>query len=271
MEHFRFALMPLSPDACRQEVARALEQYTQYKSRTACPRLWRMADRLNTRHAGNPPRQQRSPWFRRILSCVCLVLGLFLLVPGLMEPAALPWPLVMGSLAVLLSAVTLWLDWRRGLGWLLLPIGFFFAVAGFAAPSEMAAPLVVGLVSLGLSVAALVTAGRAEKDRFLPPADQLLACWSTLPEGQVCVVFTEESVDFVPAPDAPATDDPAAENLSYTYQDLLCVVETDTLFFLAFQPENGLLLQKTQLQSGTLEDLRTFLQEKTGHYITLRA
>lgn len=277
MEHFRFALTPLSPNACRSEVARALEQYTEYKSRAANPQLWGLIDRLNARHADRPPR--RTSWFRRILSFVCLVLGLLLMVPGLMEPSAMPWPLAMGCLAVLLSTVALWIEWRRGLGWLLLPIGCFLTVAGFAAPSEMAAPLVVGLAALGLSAAALITAGRKKKDRFRKPAEQLLAHWSTFPEGKICVVFTEDCVTFVPSPDASATDactmadsapdTPAVENLSYAYRDLLCVVETTSLFFLAFRPEDGLLLHKAQLQNGTPEDLRTFLQEKTDHYTML--
>ena len=260
MELFRFSLSPLDPKVCREEVARALEKYTEARSRAGVPSLWCITDQL-TRNRTAPASRQPSKW-GWLLAGVCLYLGLVLLVTGLMEPSKMPLGLAVGCFAVVIAAVRLWASWRKMLGWLLLPPAVFFGVAGLAAPGEMAGPLAVGIAALLLSLAAFLTAGRVKKDRYLAPADQLLSAWTRAPEGQVDVVFTEEALEYQSA-DGMAHGD--GGSLSCQWEDLLCAVETEHLFFLGFQnEERGVLLKKECLRSGSAEEVSAFLQERAN-------
>lgn len=260
MELFRFSLSPLAPEEVREEVARALEQYTEARSRAGVPGLWRITDKLRKNHPTQASRQPSK--FSWLLAGVCLYLGLVLLVTGLMEPSKMPLGLAVGCFAVVLAAVRLWASWRKVLGWLLLPPAIFFGVAGLAAPGEMTAPLVVGIASLLLSLAAFFTAGRAKKDRYLAPADQLLTAWAKAPEGQVDVVFTEEALEYR---SADGVDQGGGDTLPCRWEDLLCAVETERLFFLAFENEaRGVLLKKECLHSGSAEEVSDFLKERAN-------
>ena len=256
MELFRFSLSPLDPNACREEVARALEQYTEARSRAGVPGLWRITDKLRKNHPAQASRQPSK--FGWLLAGVCLYLGLVLLVTGLMEPAKMPLGLAVGCFAVVLAAVRLWFSRRKVLGWLLLPPAVFFGVAGLAAPGEMAGPLAVGIASLVLSLAAFLTAGRGKKDRYLTPADQLLSAWAEVPAGQADVVFTEEALEY-------RSPDGTEGSLPCRWEDLLCAVETERLFFLAFENEaRGVLLKKACLHSGSAEEVSAFLKERAN-------
>ena len=260
MELFRFSLSPLDPNTCREEVARALEKYTEARSRARVPNLWHITDKL-TRNRPAPAYRQASKlgW---LLAGVCLYLGLVLLVTGLMEPSKMPLGLAVGCFAVVIAAVRLWASWRKMLGWLLLPPAVFFGVAGLAEPVEMAGPLAVGIASLGLSIAAFLTAGRKKKDRYLAPADQLLSAWEKAPAGQVDVVFTEEALEYQSADGVEHSD---GDSLSCKWEDLLCTVETEQLFFLGFQnEERGVLLKKECLRSRSVEEVSAFLQERAN-------
>ena len=260
MELFRFSLSPLAPEEFREEVARALEQYTEARSRAALPGLWRITDKLRKNHPAQASRQpSKLGW---LLAGVCLYLGLVLLVTGLMEPSKMPLGLAVGCFAVVIAAVRLWFSWRKILGWLLLPPAVFFGVAGLAAPAEMTAPLVVGIASLTLSLAAFLTAERAKNDRYIAPADQLLAAWAEVPVGQVDVVFTEETLEYQ---SADGVDHGGGDTLPCRWEDLLCAVETERLFFLAFENEaRGILLKKACLYSGSAEEVSAFLTERAN-------
>ena len=262
MNLFRFSLSPLDPLACREEVAWALEKYTEARSRAGVPNLWRITDKL-THNQPSPASRQPSK-FGWLLAGMCLYLGLVLLVTGLLEPSKMPLGLAVGCFAVVIAAVRLWASRRKILGWLLLPPAIFFGVAGLAAPGEMAGPLVVGIVSLLLSIAAFLTAGRKKKDRYLAPADQLLTAWAKLSEGQVDVVFTEEALEYQ---SADGVEHDGGDTLSCKWEDLLCAVETGQLFFLGFQnEERGVLLKKDCLRSGSVEEVTAFLQERANFF-----
>ena len=106
--------------------------------------------------------------------------------------------------------------------------------------------------------------GRKKKDRYLAPADQLLAAWAEAPVGQVDVVFTEEALEYW---SADGVDHGSGDTLPCKWVDLLCAVETEQLFFLGFQKEErGILLRKECLLSGTVSDVRTFLTAHAPYY-----
>lgn len=98
MPNAHFVFIPTSYDREQllPQVSRALEKQTELASRQRYPGLWRTTDSLRSISKG----RSRSRLRTRVMSVVCLILGVFLLVPGLMDPQELAVPLVTGAVAV---------------------------------------------------------------------------------------------------------------------------------------------------------------------------
>ncbi len=75
------------------QISAALEQHTQRTSRAKYPKLWQNIDKRSPNRQSNRPRS-------KLLSVICLLLGLFLLIPGLMKPQELLIPLLAGAIGV---------------------------------------------------------------------------------------------------------------------------------------------------------------------------
>ncbi len=101
MTEYRFVLTPYDPSLA-DELSRALEKRTELASRKRYPGLWRQTDRLHTynERTGSAGAGKGRKIFRTVLTFILLLLGLFLLIPGLMDPKNLKEPLVVGILAV---------------------------------------------------------------------------------------------------------------------------------------------------------------------------
>ena len=101
MTEYRFVLTPYDPSLA-DELSRALEKRTELSSRKKYPGLWRQTDRLHAynERTGNAGTGKGRKIFRTVLTIVLLLLGLFLLIPGLMDPKNLKGPLIVGILAV---------------------------------------------------------------------------------------------------------------------------------------------------------------------------
>lgn len=97
-----------SPTACEsgleEELAAALEKRTEVISRASFPNMWEKTDALN-RYAARGRTQ--NGLFRKILSWILILAGLFLAIPGMMEPEELRTPLVLGIFFVLLGLLSL--------------------------------------------------------------------------------------------------------------------------------------------------------------------
>ena len=97
-----------SPTACEsgleEELAAALEKRTEVVSRASFPNMWKKTDALN-RYAARGRTQNGI--FRKILSWILILAGLFLAIPGMMEPEELRTPLVLGIFFVLLGLLSL--------------------------------------------------------------------------------------------------------------------------------------------------------------------
>lgn len=102
--HFVFTPTPYNRETLLPQVSQALEKRTELISRQQNPGLWRITDSLRAIPTGRPRSRVRT----RVLSVVCLALGVFLFVPGLMEPQELAVPLVAGAAAVLAGIGGLW-------------------------------------------------------------------------------------------------------------------------------------------------------------------
>ena len=93
MENYDFQVTPYDTESLLRQVSTALEKRTELISRQRYPGLWENIDRLNTMAKG----RQRSSLRTRIMGIVCLVLGIFLFVPGLLKPQELLVPLLAGA------------------------------------------------------------------------------------------------------------------------------------------------------------------------------
>ena len=74
-----------------EELAAALEKRTEIVSRAEYPKMWKATDALN-RYAARGGKR-RGP-LRKVLSWVLILAGLFLAIPGMMEPKELRIPLI---------------------------------------------------------------------------------------------------------------------------------------------------------------------------------
>lgn len=101
---FTFHISPYETEKLLPQVSRALEKRTELVSRESCPQMWKVIDRLR----GVAQGRSRSRLRTRVLSAVCLAAGIFLLIPGIMEPQELLVPLVAGAAATVFGILGLW-------------------------------------------------------------------------------------------------------------------------------------------------------------------
>lgn len=77
-----FHISPYDTEKLLPQVSRALEKRTEMVSRERFPGLWKHTDRFRSMARG----RKRSRLRTRGMSALCLAAGIFLAVPGLMEP-----------------------------------------------------------------------------------------------------------------------------------------------------------------------------------------
>lgn len=105
METYNFQITPYDTESLLQQVSKALEKRTEFVSRERYPGLWENIDKLNAMSKG----KRRSSLRSKIMSIICLVLGVFLFVPGLMKPQELLVPLLTGAFAIVIGIVYLYI------------------------------------------------------------------------------------------------------------------------------------------------------------------
>lgn len=100
---FIFEISPYNVDDLTPQLSLALEKGTEFASRQACPNMWNITDHFNSRPKAPEKilKKRRSQY--RIYGSLLLMMGIFLLIPGLMEPKELLWPLVMGVFSVVMG------------------------------------------------------------------------------------------------------------------------------------------------------------------------
>lgn len=102
-ENYIFQISSYDINCLLAQVSKALEKRTELISRERYPGMWHFTDRMNTAAQG----KRRSSFRTKLLSIVCLVAGIFLLVPGLVEPQELFMPLLAGAAALMIGIVGL--------------------------------------------------------------------------------------------------------------------------------------------------------------------
>lgn len=102
-ENYIFQISSYDINCLLAQVSKALEKRTELISRERYPGMWHFTDRMNTAAQG----KRRSSFRTKLLSIVCLAAGIFLLVPGLVEPQELFMPLLAGAAALMIGIVGL--------------------------------------------------------------------------------------------------------------------------------------------------------------------
>lgn len=95
---FLFQISNYDDPALDTETPKLLHQRLEEHSRRTIPWMWKVTDRLNAHAANGPGRETR--WTRyRVYGVFLLALGVFALIPGLMEPRT-PALIGAGTLAI---------------------------------------------------------------------------------------------------------------------------------------------------------------------------
>ena len=89
-----------------QQLSRALEKRTELESRAKMPRMWRTIDNLNDKKEPDEVLEKRRRR-NRIYGVVLLILGVFLLVPGLMDPEKMTLQLFAGCVGIVAGVLCL--------------------------------------------------------------------------------------------------------------------------------------------------------------------
>ena len=114
--NFTFLISPADAGALEGQVSRALEKRVELASRERMPKLWELTDKLNSVEKapedvlGNRRRRQRA------LGFFCWLLSLALIVPCVMQPQELLWPLIVGAACFVVGSASLWRNAPRLLG-----------------------------------------------------------------------------------------------------------------------------------------------------------
>ena len=105
---YTFQVSPADINALLPQVSQALEKRTELVSRARYPGLWKQTDKHNA--AG---RTSRSKLTARIPSLACLILGVILFVPSVMNPHESLSLLLPGTAGIATGIVSLWHSGKR--------------------------------------------------------------------------------------------------------------------------------------------------------------
>ncbi len=104
---YEFQISPYNNPLYIQQISYALEKRTESISREKYPQMWKITDYFNSKKVSESVLKKRR--FRsRIYGALLIIMGVFLLVPGLMEPQELAVPLFAGIFGLLIGVFTLW-------------------------------------------------------------------------------------------------------------------------------------------------------------------
>lgn len=256
---FTFQITPLDTARLRPQVSRALEKRRELVSRQCCPKIWKWTDRINRMEKVPQSVQESRKRRRGFLGLLNWVLGVVLLMPGLMEPEELLFPLLIGAVGFGAGTVSLWRSRRLLLGGLNLIAGILFCIGAKGNFEQLGGWLPLGLISLVIGFAALITQNRKKRNQLDKEAEQLMQgkdVGQGLENMRVCI--SDSGMAAVPVTGE-------EENVLCTVFDF--VLETEELLLPIFH-DSTVILQKKDLLTGTMPELRKFLSEQT-QYICL--
>lgn len=255
-QSFTFQITPLDTAQLCPQVSRALEKRREFLSRQRCPKMWELTDKLNSVERAPQAIQENRRRRRGFLGLLNWMLGVVLLMPGLMAPKELLFPLLVGAIGFGTGTVSLWRNRRLLLGILGLVIGGFLCMGAKGNLEQLGGWLPLGLVAVVIGLAALLTWNRKKRNPFDQEAERLLREKETgqgLENMWVCIS------------DCGMTAGPAnGEERKELCASFDLVLETEELLLPIFH-NSVVILQKKDLLTGTIPELRKFLSERTKY------
>lgn len=251
MEQSRiFRVVPLDAEALCPQVSRALEKRMELHSRQTCPGMWRLTDRLNAvPKVSQTVRERRRKW-HTVLGALNWGLGVFLLMPALLEPQELWGPLLAGAAGFGIGVSVLWRTRRTFLGVLSLVCGGILCVGALGNPVGLGALLPLGAANGVIGAAALLTRKRKRKNPYERQARQVLSGKGPQQSG-VYIALSDQGV---------TVGEETIEDVAILpYASFDYALETEDLLLL-LQPEQMMILAKSGLRTGTFGEVRAFLR-----------
>lgn len=108
-----FSMSNYDAEGLLSQVSRILEQITQQNARKKSPGLWKLIDKLNSGKRAPEEELRRRRKREKRWGGLFLVMGIFLFVPGIMQPQELTVPLVAGLFAIVLGMIYLRRDGKK--------------------------------------------------------------------------------------------------------------------------------------------------------------
>ena len=255
---FSFQFTSLDPDRLCPQVSRALEKRAELISRQKCPKMWALTDRLNSVEKVPQAVRENRKKRRGFLGIWNWMLGVFLLIPGLLDPQTLWIPLLVGAAGFGVGVVTLWRNRRTLLGILSLIKGVVLCMGALGNPAELGRLLALGAAGVIIGLAALLTRKQEKENPFDRAARKLVEEKSGL-KGleQVRCSFSSEGMTVCREGTGEAAH-------TTPYSSFVFVLETEDLL-LPIYHDCVIILQKKDLLAGTILQLREFLSQQTQY------
>lgn len=259
MQTFSFQMTAPDPVRLCPQVSRALERQTELISRRKYPKMWELTDKLN--RAEKNPRDVRENRRKRraFLGLWSWALAVVLLIPGLLMQKGTLILLLTGAACYGCGVTYLWRYSRTLLGVLSLAAGALLCLGALGNPAELGPVLFFGILGAVIGIAALLTRKQSKTTPFDRAARKLLEQRAQEKAEPLQVIFSDAGMTA-----GRQTGD--AESHPLPYSEVTVVLETEDL--LLFILDNQiLLLQKGDLRSGSLPELRKFLDAKVPYLL----
>lgn len=252
---FVFRISPMDATTLMPQVSCALELHNEQVSRCRCPRLWKLVDRL--RGVPKAPAEVRRKRRRRrtVLAAIDLILGAFLLIVGLSEPDKLYIALFYSILAATYGTVVLWNNQRTLLAILSMLGGLFWCIIAYGNPAAFGHLLPLGIGAVILSIVCLFTRKRRQVTAYDRAAKRLVTRkYDAQALKQMHFTISDQGVTL-------GMPENSAEPYTVPLAHLAYMIETEDLLVPVYAG-SVTVLQKRDLVTGTLPDLREFLGDR---------
>lgn len=237
------------------QASRALEAYSERLSRKKLPQVWNWRDRISEKKQPAEKIQEKKKKLQKAEGVVFLLLGFFLLVPGLMAPES-PELLAVGMGAAGFGCLCLWTGRKKcrlsqnerdrlfSLAW---AAGMLLFFPGLLMPLE---PFYIAswIFYMGAGGAAVWWKHERKNSRFDKAAQTLLSWYIDMPLMEVC--FGAEGMQV-------------ADSETVPYSDFSYIMETEDLYLFIWREQITVLQKKDLPQEGRAAFLG-FLSERLG-------
>lgn len=245
-------------DRLAPQLSRVLRYCADFSSRQKLPVLWEFTDRLNRIPKADPEILEKRRRREGMWGIVLWGLSLFLLVPSVMDPSELAAPLVLSVLGFFLGCIAMRSRKRKLLGGLNLAMGIFLCLGAFLEYTHLKALLIPGILCLAVALWALAAKQTHRKEFvFDRQARELIRQRRTVADMErMRVIFSDEGMVL--------SDGTETGAQCFVYDEFLFVGETEELL-VPVCGQRAVVLQTKDLCSGSLEELRMFLQERVTY------